>query len=378
MGKELLYIITTMKKEKLTTYNNLFETLFDLSVQGIFIEDEHGNVLACNNAANKMFGYAEGEMIGKNVKELVSTEIARTIPDIIPDSMATGEAYQESINKRKDGSLFATQVCTRYISIDNKKRLIAYVHDISEQKKIQKQLEESKKQLEEEIQRQNKFFSIVAHDLRNPMSSILGFAQIIKKRLFTLPKEKIAGYIDHLLQAAENSGFLLENLLNWSLSHRGKLKPLKKVENLSYILQDTIQQMHEQALRKKINILADLPEKVQVKIDSNMIAFVFRNLLSNAIKFTEIGGTIKVKTLISNGQVETLVIDSGIGMTQQEQKALFTENIGKSQPGTIKETGTGLGLILSKEFLEYHNSILGVESKPQAGSTFRFHLKIEA
>lgn len=234
----------------------------------------------------------------------------------------------------------------------------------------------------EELKLQNatkdKFFSIISHDLKNPIAGIIGFSELLKEDYKDLAPEKIEMYASIINESAEFTLELLQNLLEWSRIQGGSIKSVKKNFNLSDLLRTNVEGSRPQALTKNIELKPDFKENLLIHADEKMISTVIRNLISNAIKFTPIGGTITIsseKKIISDKNViETEIRDTGIGMKEEDIKKLFKIEENYMSKGTNDESGTGLGLILCKEFLNQNDGTIKVESKPNIGSSFIFTL----
>jgi signal transduction histidine kinase len=225
------------------------------------------------------------------------------------------------------------------------------------------------------------FFSIIAHDLKNPFTAQMGFARIIKNQFDTLNKSKIIEYVDLIYNASEHSYKLLENLLEWSRSQTGKINYKPTNIGLNWIIADVVQLLNSTAVNKEITIKNQIHNETKVYADENMLKTILRNLISNAIKFTPRGGVIKLELTtepsVHNGFVEISITDNGVGIEEKNLNKLFRIEQKLSTYGTEDERGTGLGLILCKEFISKHGGDIKVESKKNIGSTFRFTIPKE-
>ncbi len=223
----------------------------------------------------------------------------------------------------------------------------------------------------------DKFFSIIAHDLKSPFSSMLGFSNMLDKKFDKYDSEKKKKFIKIINQGLQDTYKLLENLLYWSRSQRGSIDFKPEKLNLYLLINETTELLNQSAENKSIELINQIPENIFVDADKDMLSTIIRNLVSNAIKFTPIGGQIKIEVnlpTISNNQefVEIMVIDSGVGILKEVQSKLFDISENTSTQGTEDESGTGLGLILCKEFAEKHGGKIEVESEIGKGSTFSF------
>jgi Signal transduction histidine kinase len=235
-------------------------------------------------------------------------------------------------------------------------------------------LEETNHQLSVLNSTKDRFFSIIAHDLRNPFHTVAGFSEILLRDYAKLSPEKTERYLKLINQSATNGNALLENLLQWSRAQTGRISfdpvnlSLYEVVNVVFILLET------EAERKHISLKQDISSSVTVVADENMLMTILRNLISNAIKFTPENGSITISFKNHNKMVEVSVTDTGVGIATENIKYLFDVEKNFSTRGTASETGTGLGLILCKEFVERNGGKIWVVSEPDKGSTFTFTL----
>ena len=221
----------------------------------------------------------------------------------------------------------------------------------------------------------DKMFSIIAHDLKNPFNSILGFSQLLDIRYDKLDDAKRKKFIKTISNSSEALYQLLENLLQWGRTQSGIIK-FEPVEfSIFELVKNNIDLLDHLFTQKHIEVKVDVSEHIKVYADKNMISTVIRNLLSNVCKFTENGET-HISAVQKDGFVQILVQDTGIGMTQEQQDALFDVEGSYSTTGTQGETGTGLGLIVSKEFIEKNNGYISVESEIDKGTTFTILLPV--
>jgi signal transduction histidine kinase len=240
-------------------------------------------------------------------------------------------------------------------------------------------LEEYNRSLLELNKTKDKFFSIIAHDLRNPYSSLIGFTDLLLEDLETLSAKEVRDYLKIIRNSAKNSLNLLENLLAWSRLETGRMPfdPAKIV--LTNAIEDVVNVLYSLAYRKKIEINNLVGNDVLLFADKNMLNTILNNLVMNAIKYTPMGGEINVFagepfTEAGSGRefIKITVADNGIGMEEEVCKSLFITNKQTSSPGTEKEQGTGLGLLLSREMVEKHGGRIMAESTPGKGSVFSF------
>ncbi|MGA2407203.1 MAG: HAMP domain-containing sensor histidine kinase [Bacteroidales bacterium] len=239
---------------------------------------------------------------------------------------------------------------------------------------LEKLIEQRTTKLAEIVSTNAKFLSIIAHDLRNPFSSILGILEIMKLSIKDKKIGEIEEYIDMAYNSANNTLILLDNLLVWAVS-QNKEKNFNPVKiNLYELLGEEIESLNTSAKQKQIALNHSIEPNLNVTADLQMVKTILRNLISNAIKFTNINGEISINALEKQQFIEVAVKDDGIGVSYEAQKNLFRIDLFHSTPGTNNERGTGLGLLLCKEFVELHGGSIWIESEPGKGSRFAFTL----
>jgi signal transduction histidine kinase len=249
--------------------------------------------------------------------------------------------------------------------------------------KQRNKLEEANNQLiisESVIKKSNdtkdKFFSIIAHDLKAPFTSIIGYSNLLNNKYEEYDDERRKEFIKNVNTAAKNTFNLLQNLLEWARSQLDvmELKPVK--QNINDLVNENIILLQNSANEKSISVSIDNEPNAVVNIDVNMINTVIRNLFSNAIKFTYPEGKIKILTRIRDKKVYVSVEDNGVGIKDKDIEKLFRIDRHFRSDGTKNEKGTGLGLILTKEFIDKNGGELFVKSKEGEGSTFSFSLPL--
>lgn len=218
----------------------------------------------------------------------------------------------------------------------------------------------------------DKFFSIIAHDLKNPFITILGFSDLLITDYTELTDEERLYYIQEMKNSADKSHSLLQNLLQWSRSQTGRIQFNPTRLNLKEIACSNTNLIQASANKKNITIECSIEGKSYVNADEDMLNTIFRNLLTNAIKFTDMGGKVMMSSKILDDVVEVTIEDNGIGMPEDVRVNLFRLDKSYTTTGTQNETGTGLGLILCKEFVEKHGGSIRVESEEGKGTKFIF------
>jgi signal transduction histidine kinase len=223
----------------------------------------------------------------------------------------------------------------------------------------------------------DKFFGIIAHDLKNPLSSLIGASELLINYANQLDKDNILN-ISMLLHGSAQQGYaLLENLLEWSMTQTGKLEFLTQKMTLNEVIKDTIAIFKTQATNKNVDLLCKINGILEAEFDKNLISSVLRNLLSNAIKFTPKNGKVYVLAHKMNDHIEICIKDTGIGLPENIGNNIFRIDVKYTREGTEQEKGTGLGLLLCREFVERHGGKIWVESKLGEGSEFKFTIPVK-
>jgi two-component system sensor histidine kinase/response regulator len=220
----------------------------------------------------------------------------------------------------------------------------------------------------------DKFFSIIAHDLKNPFNTLMGFTELMLDNLQDYSYDKLKEFIGILHDTSKQSYNLLENLLEWSRSQTGRMQMDATSLDIHDMIVENINLLANLAGKKKIILHNDSQPGSHVMADSNMMHTVIRNLISNAIKYTHEGGSIVIDSVLKQDNYEISIADNGIGIKPENIAKLFRIDVNYSTHGTADETGTGLGLVLCKEFVTRNGGKIWVESEFGKGSTFRFTL----
>ncbi|MEI7830165.1 MAG: PAS domain S-box protein [Prolixibacteraceae bacterium] len=247
--------------------------------------------------------------------------------------------------------------------------------DITEQMLAKAEIELQNKELQKINAEKDKFFSIIAHDLRSPFNGFLGLTQIMAEDLPSLTMSEIQDIAIRMSISARNLYRLLDNLLEWSQIQQGVIRFKPDVIHLDIIMDGIFDVIQESAKRKGIALETHFPDGLVLFADANMLQSILRNLLSNALKFTAKGGNITISAKITrNNFIEISIQDTGIGMNKNLLDNLFRIDVQSCREGTEKEPSFGLGLLLCKEFVETQGGKLWVESEEGIGSTFHFTL----
>ncbi|GET34603.1 hypothetical protein PbJCM13498_34660 [Prolixibacter bellariivorans] len=247
--------------------------------------------------------------------------------------------------------------------------------DITEQKLAEEKIKKSNEQLKKLNSEKDKFFSIIAHDLKSPFYGFLNLTELMSDSTEVFSREELVEYSKLLNEGARNLYKLLENLLEWSQVQKGAIDFVPKDSDLSKMVSQSIETIYQRAKQKRISIINEVVNMQKVYADEKMIGTVLRNLLSNAVKFTRKDGkTIIRSQWLDDNIIEVSVEDDGIGIPEKDINRLFKIEEKVSSQGTEGESSTGLGLLLCKEFIEMHGGKIWVESEYGKGSKFKFTL----
>lgn len=241
------------------------------------------------------------------------------------------------------------------------------------EEKLSEQYREITRQKEELLElnaTKDKFFSIIAHDLRGPISSMISLSRLLSSGFDELPPEQINDILRSQYTMSWNSLKLLDNLLQWAQVQTGRLRPVPELVKIDEAVQLSISPVIQNAKAKNIAVIREVEPNLAVYADKNMLQTVIRNLVSNAIKFTHPGGSVTISAKEDHQQIIITVKDTGVGMTPQVIQDLFKLEKSHSTRGTANEQGTGLGLLLCKEFVEKNGGTIQSRSEPGNGTQF--------
>jgi len=377
------YDISEKKKADKELLENLEirTALFEGSRDPMILVDLNEICRYVNPATTRVFGYEPDEVLGKKFPGNISADEKVFSGWVETCRKGAGISNFETIRRTKSGREIPVSITIS--PIKNAKGELVYLsfiyHDISESKKAEEELlvaNESIKKYAEELKELNankdKFFSIIAHDLRSPFQGLLGFCNLLNSEYENLNEEEAKFIIHNIGESAKNIFALIENLLEWSRVQSGRKEFVPKKVNLYEEVLTAIISQKIQAINKEIVLKNIVEENISVRADENMIQTVLRNLISNGIKFTPRDGSVIVSAENKDDMIEVCIQDSGIGIAKDDIPRMFKIEDHFVMQGTEKEPGTGLGLILCKEFVQKNGGTIWVESTPGKGSRFYF------
>lgn len=365
----------TETKEMISELKKL-HTAIDRAPITIIITDRQGNVEYVNPQFSVVTGYNFSEILGNNLRILKSGYTKNEVYKDLWQTITSGNVWKgEFYNKKKNGDYYWEWTVIAPIKNENNEieSYVSVKEDVTKIKTALEALKHSEQELRESNATKDRFFSIIAHDLKNPFNALMGFAKILKKKHLTLSNEKRSEFINLIFSNTKNTYDLLDNLLTWAKSQQKTLNFSPKLMSIHQSVESIILLNSAMADKKSIEIINLVDKQLNIWADVDMINAVLRNLITNAIKFTFPNGMVKVLSKTNTNNFATIeIIDNGVGIPEERLNQLFKIEHTQSTMGTNKEIGTGLGLILCKEFIEKHNGKIWAESKPNIETKFCF------
>jgi len=357
-----------------------YALVIDASEQGIWDWNIETNEVFFSEQWKRQIGYQDHEIkndFGSWIEHLHPDE-KETCQNIVQAYLnnPVGHFFLEFRFRHKDGSYrWIYNKASSKINKDGKVvRMFGAHTDITGRKLAELLIKHQNEELQKLNATKDKFFSIIAHDLKSPFNSIMGFSELLVEQITEKNYDGIEKYAGIILKSSQRAMDLLMNLMEWSLSQSGRITFNPVRFDLAKLIPDIMLLFDDIVGQKEIKIKSELPPNVPVFADQSMINTVLRNLISNAIKFTNPGGVILVTVTEEKNNLMVSIKDNGIGIPNDSIYKLFRIDENYSTRGTANETGTGLGLILCKEFIEKHGGEIWVESEVGKGSTFYFTL----
>lgn len=355
-----------------------YRRLFESSKDGILIVDAiNGKVLNINPYLVHLLGYTSDEILDKELWEIDAfNSIGYSRSNFIELQIKGEIRYSDMPLMTKEGKIISVEFVSNVYVADHTKVIQCNIRDITERKRVEKALKDSEARLIALNSAKDKFFSIIAHDLKGPFNSIIGFSDLLVDRIREKDYEEIEKYAYIIQNSSRRAMELIMNLMEWSRSQTGRLEFNPENLDLAILIKTISQLLNDSAQQKSIALYTEMPEKIMVFVDKAMMGTVLRNLISNAIKFTNTGGEIVISVNQSPEKVIVTVADNGVGIRPDAMDKLFVIEKSYSTIGTNNEKGTGLGLILCKEFIEKHGGSIWVESEIRKGSKFHFSIPV--
>jgi PAS domain S-box-containing protein len=365
----------TSRKANLETIKKLTAAIEQSPIM-ILIANKEGTIEYVNPAFSQITGFTYEEAVGNYPNILSSGEVNVHIYRELWQTILNGQIWRGELpNKKKNGEMYWESLVISPI-LDEKNNIthfVAIMEDISKRKIIEDALHQREEALHHANVTKDKFFSIIAHDLKNPFNAILGFSSLLMAEYDNITDAEKRSYIENITMAANTTYRLLENLLEWSRTQTGKIKFVPANFDLNAVINEIMNLHQTQASRKGIKLISEVPFNTMVFADKNMVRTVLRNLFSNAVKFSA-SGEVRISARQVKNMTEVCITDKGVGIPEEGLEKLFRLDEQYLADGTEYEKGTGLGLILSKEFITKHGGKIWAESKKNVGSKFYFTL----
>ncbi len=362
---------------ELEASRNRYADLYDFAPVGYLTVDENGLITQANLTCALMLGRERRALLRLFLARLIISEDEdiyylhrrKILDDKTPQSC-------EIRIRRKDDSHFYAHLESVPVLDDEKHvaQLRISITDISARTQAEEALKESEQQLRVLNANKDTFFSIIAHDVKNPCIGFLSFTDLLEESVHTWNKDRMIELIALLRTSAEHLSALLDNLLTLSRIQRGMIEHHAQPLDLHLTVARNIALFRPNAEHKQISLSNSIPQHTMASADVNMLDTVLRNLLSNALKFTPTGGTVDVSARYAQQYVEVSVSDTGLGIAEEHLPKLFRIDARYKRLGTAREKGAGLGLILCQEFVEKNGGKIWVESEVGKGTTFTFSL----
>lgn len=360
-------------EDALRASEEIFNQFMEHSPIYIFFKDENIRSMRLSRNYEKFLGKKLDELLGKSMIELFPSDLAKQMVEDDLRILKLGEKVEieEELNNRCYSTIKFP------IQVEGKPRFLAgFTMDITERKQAEEALKENEARLREAVATRDKFFSIIAHDLKNPFNSILGFSDLLAEQVSNKNYEGIEEYSSIIQNSSQRVMDLLMNLLEWSRSQTGRMEYNPEFVELHTLINQARELMEDAAHQKSITIELQIPRNFRAIADKAMISTTLRNLISNAVKFTNPGGLITISVGQEEEELIVSIADNGVGIKKELIDKLFKVEGSNSTEGTQKEKGTGLGLILCKEFIGKHGGRIWAESELGKGSTFYFTLPL--
>ena len=331
--------------------------------------------IGANPAADRILGISHQLLIGKTIDEAFPNLTTTKYPELYK-SIAKGESNSSEFDIEYNDELVSGTFNVQVFQTE-KDRITVYFTEITERLNAEKLLEKQSEELIKLNATKDKFLSIIAHDLKNPFNAIIGFSDLMIQNFSDLDDDTMLQGLYTIEKASKHAYKLLENLLVWSQNQTGRSPFNPEYLNLNKQVSESFKIIESSAAIKGINVVNSIKKSIEIFADKNMLDSILRNLILNAIKFSYKGGKVKVTALEVDHAIQVSVKDEGVGISLANQSAVFEIDKHTITCGTDNEQGTGLGLILCKDFITRHKGSIWVESTPGHGSTFTFRLPLK-
>lgn len=358
-----------------------FRSVFESSGIGMALLGLDSNFTKVNKSFCEMLGYSFDELLEMNMRDITHPGDMDKSMNIKYEMINGKSNNSRNVEKRylhKNGETVWAIATISLVKDSNAKPnyFITQVQNITQRKKAEEQLARYAEELKITNQSKDKFFSIISHDLRSPFNALLGITEYLTQYYKDMNSDEVKDSVNNIYRSSKKLYSLIINLLEWSRLQTGRMEVEKISLNLKEAGKEAVNLFNENASAKKIDLINKISEDISVSADKYMIDTVLRNLISNSIKFTKPDGHVILSAMQVGNIAEVSVEDNGIGISKENQKKIFRIDTQYHIDGTANEKGTGLGLILCKEFVEKNNGTIRIESKESEGSKFIFTIPL--
>ncbi len=378
-GKELLHSIihdVTDRKQAekaLLESESKFRSYITNAPNGIFIIDANANCLEVNTTAGMLTGYSEEELTGMNFNDLIAQEYRKIADQNLLDLKNNGSVFVELSFMRKDETICWLRIDASKLS---ETRYLVFASDITEKKKAEHSLISGKMMAEENSRIKSEFLANMSHELRTPLTAIIGFSDLLNIQHFGELNNKQLEFVGHISKSGKHLLNVINDVLDLSKIESGKMDLECEYFPVSKLIDEVQKSLYPLAVRKGIEVsISNNNKEPEIFADKLKLKQIMYNLLNNAIKFTPDNGLISVVVKRAGNTIEVSVSDTGIGIPVHMREEIFDPFVQVDASSKRKYGGTGLGLALTKRFVEMHNGKIWVESEEGKGSTFTFTLK---
>jgi PAS domain S-box-containing protein len=372
--------ITERKRaeEKIKEETLMRRILIEQSQDSIVIINQKGEVVEANQKSADMLGYSMEEFLKLHiwdwVNELTREEILE-IQENIPDKHSV---FLETCHRHKNGTLLDVELSANTVILGDQKLTFGVWRDISERKRAESELLNSKIEAENANKIKSEFLANISHELRTPLNSVIGFSQILNEKIMGDLNEKQMRYVSNILKSGTHLLDLINDILDISKIESGNMEYAPEIIDIREVMDEIIVLTEPLVQEKNIDFVSRRDfEKLEVNADRMKIKQIMFNLLSNAIKFAPKNGKVWFDSKVINGNVQISVSDNGIGIPLEKQKTIFEPFKQASSSTSRTHGGTGLGLAIVKHYVEMHSGEIAVKSEVGKGSTFTFTVPID-
>lgn len=339
----------------------------------LFIVSSEYVLLDCKFNSHSSFFKNPALLIGKKISSVFPKSVTEKLIDAINTTLRNNQLTSVEFSVAADDKeiFYEARIVVNY-----ENEVLMLLRDITLQKEAEAQLRKVTEDLKQANASKDKFFSIIAHDLRTPLIGLIGYAEILSEDIDELETSEIKEYASNIVDISRQTIKLLSNLLEWSRLQTGKIQYNPADVKIHSLVNNIFQLLKSNAQHKEIELINSTDENHIAFADENMIYSVLNNLTSNAIKFTRVGGRIEVSSEIKGEEIVVTVKDNGVGIDEENLKNLFELDKSFTTPGTQNEKGSGLGIILCRDFIKKHGGKIWVESKVGEGTSFYFTLPL--